>query len=68
MFKVRTLHVVLIAILGILAAEKICSREPAPRQKDGKTYRQWCCTKCETWNSAYGPPYTCSRCGKTIPL
>jgi hypothetical protein len=68
MFGLRALVFLIVAATAILAAEKICSREPTPRSKDGKTYRQWCCTRCETWNSAYGPPYVCQKCGKSIAL
>ncbi len=53
-------------VVGIFAMGFAANREPTPRVKDGKEYRQWCCPKCDRWVSSYGPPYTCSNCGKTL--
>lgn len=52
--------------LSILVIDKLSSREPTPRVRDGKEYRQWWCPRCERSASGYGPPYTCGNCGKVL--
>lgn len=68
MFGIRTAIFLILCFMGALAIEKLCGWELAPRNKGDQVYRQWCCPRCEHWTSAYGPPYTCSNCGKTVPL
>ncbi len=62
----RLTAIFMICALALLVVDKVSSKEPTPRVKDGKEYRQWCCPRCERWVSSYGPPYTCSNCGKTL--
>ncbi len=68
MYNMRTGMILIFCMMTFLAAGKIFSKESTPRNQGDKTYRQWCCPRCEHWNSAYGPPYVCNNCGKAVPL
>ncbi len=63
----RFIHFVLALVVicgSAFAVDKMSTKHLTPRKlPDGRVYRQWCCPHCEQWNSGYGPPYTCTRCG-----
>ena len=63
--SIRYLLLTMIVIFGsAIAADKMGYTQVTPRQlPDKRVYRQWCCPHCEQYNSGYGPPYYCSRCG-----
>lgn len=63
-----TLRITILAfcVICICGMGFAANREPTPRVKDGKEYRQWWCPKCDKVTSAYGPPYICTHCGKVL--
>jgi hypothetical protein len=57
----------IVIIISMVAIERGTFSPSMPRKlPDGRVYRQWCCSKCETWNKGYGTPYTCEKCGNTM--